>query len=42
MTNLVDTELLWPNGLAVDQVLDKLYWADSKLEGLDERKYLLQ
>merc|ERR1712142_1179703 len=43
--NLVDKDVSWPNGLAVDQVLDRIYWSDAKkdtiesirLDGTDRR-----
>jgi len=43
--NLVDEDVSWPNGLAVDQVLDRIYWSDAKkdtiesirLDGTDRR-----
>ena len=37
-TNLVETGLVWPNGLAVDQLMDRLYWADSKLDKIETVK----
>ena len=36
--NLVDEDLQWPNGLAVDQVNDRIYWADSKLDRIETVK----
>ena len=36
--NLVETDLQWPNGLAVDQVKDRIYWADSKLDVIETVK----
>ena len=46
--DLVSEDLVWPNGLAVDQITDRVYWADSKqdviesvdLEGGDRRTIL--
>jgi len=46
--NLVDNDVSWPNGLAVDQVLDRIYWSDAKkdtiesirLDGTDRRLIL--
>jgi len=37
-TRFVDTGLVWPNGLAVDQDTDRLYWADSKLDVIESIK----
>ena len=44
-TSIVDTDLNWPNGLALDQGTSRLYWIDargdrletSKLDGSDRR-----
>jgi len=48
--NLVDKDLKWPNGIAVDTVLDRIYWSDAKkemiecikLDGTDRRTILDQ
>lgn len=36
---LVDTNIHWPNGLAVDIEHEKIYWVDGKLKFLDEMNY---
>ena len=33
--NLIDEEVSWPNGLAVDQVLDRIYWSDAKKDTIE-------
>ena len=46
--DLVTENIVWPNGLAVDQITDRVYWADSKqdviesvdLDGGDRRTIL--
>ena len=37
-TRFIETGLVWPNGLAVDQDTDRLYWADSKLDVIESIK----
>jgi len=32
---LVSTKLSWPNGLAIDRQLGRLYWADAKLDKIE-------
>ena len=33
--DLVTENIIWPNGLAVDQITDRVYWADSKLDVIE-------
>ena len=47
-TKLITDNIVWPNGVAVDQVEDRVYWADStldiietiKIDGTDRRTVL--
>jgi len=32
---IVSTDLVWPNGLTIDRGLEKLYWADAKLDRIE-------
>ncbi|XP_076343570.1 putative vitellogenin receptor yl isoform X2 [Tachypleus tridentatus] len=48
-TLLVDTDIIWPNGLTIDYTLGWLYWADAKLNKIEyltldgkQRKIILQ
>ena len=34
-TVIIDTELIWPNGLAIDYATQKLYWADANLDKIE-------
>merc|ERR1719431_890265 len=33
--DLVSEELVWPNGLAVDEVLDRVFWSDAKKDTVE-------
>jgi len=33
--DLVNEELVWPNGLAVDEVLDRVFWSDAKKDTIE-------
>ena len=33
--NLITDKLHWPNGVAIDQILDRIYWSDAKLDILE-------
>lgn len=35
---LVTENIIWPNGIAVDHVTDRLYWADAKLRKIETMK----
>ncbi len=45
---IVEDNLHWPNGIAVDQILDRVYWSDAhfdvlesiKIDGTDRRVIL--
>ncbi|KAK9497166.1 hypothetical protein O3M35_004534 [Rhynocoris fuscipes] len=45
---LITKDIVWPNGLALDQITERLYWADAnlqtietvKLDGTDRRKII--
>merc|ERR1719354_378681 len=32
---IITTDLVWPNGVAVDQVEDRVFWSDAKLDRLE-------
>jgi len=32
---LVNDDLVWPNGLAIDEVLDRVYWSDAKRDVIE-------
>ena len=34
-TAIIDTDLVWPNGLAIDYTAQKLYWADANLDKIE-------
>ena len=36
--NLLTEGLLWPNGLAVDKILDRIYWSDAKKDTIESVK----
>ena len=36
--SLVEEDLFWPNGLAVDEVLDRVYWSDAKKDKIESIK----
>lgn len=33
---LIDTDVIWPNGLAADQTSNQLYWADARLNKIEQ------
>ena len=33
--NLITDKLHWPNGVAIDQISDRIYWSDAKLDILE-------
>lgn len=35
---MVNTSLVWPNGLALDYTERKIYWADAKTDKIEVRK----
>jgi len=36
--NLVDKDIRWPNGVAVDLVLDRIFWSDAKKNSIESIK----
>lgn len=33
--NLITDKLHWPNGVAIDQISNRIYWSDAKLDILE-------
>ena len=31
---IVDTDVMWPNGMTIDYVLNRLFWVDAKLHSI--------
>ena len=36
---IVETDMVWPNGLAIDYVTNKIYWADGKLSTIESADF---
>ncbi|XP_011315523.1 vitellogenin receptor isoform X1 [Fopius arisanus] len=39
-TPLVTTDIIWPNGIAIDDIYSRLYWADAKLKRIESINFL--
>ena len=37
-TNIITTEIVWPNGLVVDETIQRIYWGDAKLNRIESSR----
>ena len=36
---LIDTNILWPNALAIDYTIDRIWWADAKMHTIESADF---
>jgi len=37
-TNVITTDIIWPNGLVVDETIQRIYWIDGKLNRIESSR----
>lgn len=37
-SNIIDTDIVWPNGLAIDETIQRIFWGDAKLNRIESSR----